>query len=286
MSSTDGAGGGEAQGNASGKRIAFIGGGNMARAILQGLTDAGRNPACFAAGDPDPACRAAIQALGIRAVADNQAAVQDADLVVLAVKPQAARAALSSFSLAPHRLLLSLCAGLPMAAIAELTSAEQPIVRCMPNTPALLRAGVTALHANLRVRPPQRQLAEALLGALGKTLWVEEEAQLDAVTALSGSGPAYFFYLMEAMTAAGQRLGLAPELAATLTLETAYGAARMARETGTGLAALRRSVTSPGGVTERAMASLEANDVHGRLAQAVELGCVRARELAKEFLAP
>ena len=267
-------------------RIAFIGGGNMARALMQGLLEAGWEASRLAAGDPDPACRAAVQALGVRATADNGLALQAADLMVLAVKPQAARAALGSVSLPSGQLLLSICAGLPIAAIAGLTSAEQPIVRCMPNTPALLRAGVTALHANPRVGPPQRRLAEAVLGALGKTLWVEEEAQLDAVTALSGSGPAYFFYLMEAMTAAGERLGLAPELAATLTLETANGAARMARETGTGLAALRRSVTSPGGVTERAIASLEANDVRGRLAQAVQLGCARSRELAKEFLTP
>lgn len=285
MSSTDAALGREAPGDASGKQIAFIGGGNMARAILQGLADAGWNPARFAAGDPDPACRAAIQALGIRALADNQAAVQGAGLTVLAVKPQVAPAALGSLSLPPDGLLLSICAGLPIAAIASLTSPKQPIVRCMPNTPALLRAGVTALHANAHASAAQRRLAETLLGALGKTLWVEEEPQLDVVTALSGSGPAYFFYLMEAMMAAGEGMGLAPEVAATLTLETAQGAARMARETGTAPAALRRSVTSPGGVTERAIGALEANGVRRRIAQALELGCARSRELAKEFLA-
>ena len=226
------------------RKIGFVGGGNMAQSLIGGLVEAGHDAARIAASDPDAHCRAAIEALGANATAHNQQAVEFASVLVLAVKPQVLAGVLAGVAIPPHTLIVSICAGVPVDGIAALTSPEQPIVRCMPNTPALLRAGVTALYANANTGAADRQAAESILNAVGKTLWVDEEAALDAVTAVSGSGPAYFFYLMEAMAEAGRNLGLNPDLAATLIVETAWGAARMARETGTAPAALRSNVTS------------------------------------------
>ena len=265
------------------RNIGFIGGGNMAQSLIGGLIDAGHDAARLAASDPVAGCRAAIEATGARATADNQEAVDFARVLVLAVKPQVLAGVLAGVSIPGDTLIVSICAGVPTDGIATLTSRRQPIVRCMPNTPALLRAGVTALYANANAGAADRQAAEQILGAVGKTLWVDEEDALDAVTAVSGSGPAYFFYLMEAMAEAGRNLGLEPELAATLTVETAWGAARMARETATAPATLRRNVTSPGGTTEAAINALNANGVNGHIAEALGRACRRSRELAKGF---
>ena len=264
-------------------KIGFIGGGNMGQSLLSGLIDAGHEPARLIASDPDAGCRAAIEAQGVKAASDNQSVVDFADVAVLAVKPQVAAKALADVSAPEGTLIVSICAGIPVAALAALTSPAQPIVRCMPNTPVLLRAGITALYANAKVGPAHRQAAERILGAVGKTVWVEDEAALDAVTAVSGSGPAYFFYLMEAMTEAGQALGLAPELAAKLTVETAWGAARMARETQTDPATLRRRVTSPHGTTERAIDALNEHSVKEHIVEALERARQRSRELGEGF---
>ena len=269
-----------------GRNIGFIGGGNMAQSLIGGLIDAGHDAACLAASDPVPGCRAAIEAKGARATANNQEAVDFAGILVLAVKPQVLGSVLAGVSIPPGTLVVSICAGVPVAGIAALTAPRQPVVRCMPNTPALLRAGITALYANPHTGAAGRQAAERILGAVGKTLWVDEEAALDAVTAVSGSGPAYFFYLMEAMAEAGRKLGLAPELSAALTVETAWGAARMARETGSAPATLRRNVTSPGGTTEAAIDALNENGVSGDIAEALGRACRRSRELAEGFAQP
>ena len=255
----------------------------MAQSLIGGLIDAGHDAARLAASDPVAGCRTAIGATGARATADNQEAVDFARVLVLAVKPQVLAGVLTGVSIPGDTLIVSICAGVPADGIALLTSRSQPIVRCMPNTPALLRAGVTALYANANAGDADRQAAEQILGAVGKTLWVDEEAALDAVTAVSGSGPAYFFYLMEAMAEAGRNLGLDPELAAALTVETAWGAARMARETATAPATLRRNVTSPGGTTEAAINALNANGVNGHIAEALGRACRRSRELAEGF---
>ena len=255
----------------------------MARSLIGGLVEAGHDAARIAASDPVADCRAAIGALGAHATDDNQQAVDFAGIVVLAVKPQVLAGVLAGLAVPPDTLIVSICAGVPVDGIAALTSPDQPIVRCMPNTPALLRAGVTALYANANTGIADRQAAEEILGAVGRTAWVDEEAALDAVTAVSGSGPAYFFYLMEAMAEAGRRLGLEPDLAATLTVETAWGAARMARETGTAPAVLRENVTSPGGTTEAAIDALNENGVSGHIVEALGRAGRRSRELAEGF---
>ena len=255
----------------------------MAQSLLRGLIEAGHDPQLLTASDPVAACRAAIEAQGVKTAADNQPVVDFADVTVLAVKPQVLAQVLAGLAFPPQSLIVSICAGVPIGGIAGLTSPDQAIVRCMPNTPALLRAGVTALYANANTTAAQRRTAEGILNAVGKSVWVDDETALDAVTAVSGSGPAYFFYLMEAMAEAGEKLGLAPDLAATLTVETAWGAARMARETGTPPATLRRNVTSPGGTTESALNALNEHDVRRHIVEALGRAGRRSRELAEGF---
>lgn len=263
--------------------ISFIGGGNMAQSLITGLVEAGHDAGHLTASDPIAAQRKAIGGLGATAVEDNQHAITGANVVVLAVKPQVLGAVLKKLAFEPDQLIISICAGVPIASIAGWTSEEQPIVRCMPNIPALLRAGITALHANPQTDPKQREIAEQVLAAVGQTIWVDAEATLDAVTAISGSGPAYFFYLMEAMVRAGEALGLEPEVASQLTIETAYGAARMARETSTPPATLRVNVTSPGGTTERALKVLDEYHTDQHIVDAIKQAAQRAHELAIEF---
>ena len=255
----------------------------MAQSLIGGLIEAGHDAARLRASDPVESCRVAIEALGARATAHNQEAVDRAGAVVLAVKPQVLSDVLAGLAIPADTLVVSICAGVPVDGIADLTSPGQPIVRCMPNTPALLRAGVSVLYANANAGDADREAAEAVLSAVGKTLWVEEESALDAVTAVSGSGPAYFFYLMEAMAEAGRELGLTPELAEALTVETAWGAARMARETQASPATLRQNVTSPGGTTEAAIDTLNENGVSGHLVRALGRASRRSRELAEGF---
>jgi pyrroline-5-carboxylate reductase len=267
-------------------RIAFIGGGNMAQSLLSGLLASGYPAAQLCATDPAEPQRAAITALGVTALTDNALAVRDADVVVLAVKPQVMRAVTTA--LFPKQtdgalpLLISIAAGVPLASIARWTGAGA-IVRAMPNTPALLQAGITGVYASAGVSDAGRALAERILGAAGKVVWVDQETDLDAVTAVSGSGPAYFFHLMEAMIEAGEALGLTPETALELTLETAYGAALMARRRDATPTRLRQNVTSPGGTTERALALLDAAGVSAAVRAAVTGAAIRARELAEEL---
>lgn len=263
--------------------IAFIGAGNMARSLISGLLATGYRVDAIHASDPSPEQREAIAQLGIQVHEDNAVALKDASVVVLAVKPQVMSQVVTPLPLQAQQLVISIAAGVPIASLERWTTPTQPIVRCMPNTPALLRAGITGLYANNAVSDAHRKRAEDILGAAGETVWVTEEGQLDAVTAVSGSGPAYFFYLMEAMIAAGESLGLSREIAAQLTLETAYGAALMARQPGADPAVLRRNVTSPGGTTERALNILEAADTRKTIAAAVEGAALRAAELAREF---
>jgi pyrroline-5-carboxylate reductase len=264
-------------------QITFIGAGNMATSLIRGLIASGHDAAAIRASDPAPEQLRKIAELGIATSGDNNAQLRGADVVILAVKPQVMASVAGGLTeLGADQLLVSIAAGVPMSSLAGWTSIEQPIVRCMPNTPALLGAGVTALCANGRVSPAQKELAESVLATAGRTLWVSPEDQLDAVTAVSGSGPAYFFYLMEAMIEAGQALGLSAETAATLTLETARGAALMALE-GPPPAQLRANVTSPGGTTQAALEVLEAADCRGIINAAVAAAADRSRELAIEF---
>ena len=263
--------------------IAFIGGGNMARSLISGLLNDGTPADRIAVSDPVPTQRELLAELGVRAEADNEAALAGAGVVVLAVKPQLLGEVLKALPLEPTQLLVSIAAGVPLSAMQAWTRPEQPIVRCMPNTPALLGAGITALYASGSVDEAGRDRAEAVLAAAGRTLWVDEEEKLDAVTAVSGSGPAYFFYLMEAMIEAGLEQGLDAETATVLTLETAYGAALMARERTSTPAELRANVTSPGGTTAAAISALDGADAGATIRGALAAAGERSKTLAEEF---
>lgn len=263
---------------------AFVGGGNMGRALVGGLLAAGHPAAAIRVADPLAESRAACAAEhGITTFEDNAPAVAGADVVVLAVKPQQLRAV--ALALAPHgtpaTLYLSIAAGITTGHLATWLGAGRAIVRAMPNTPALIGCGAAGLFANAHVNAAQRALADQLLGAVGRSLWLEDEGLLDAVTALSGSGPAYYFLLIEHMQAAGVALGLPAAVAAELARETAYGACRLARESSLDAATLRRQVTSPGGTTERALASFAAAGFGG----IVESALVAARDRAVELAA-
>lgn len=266
-------------------RIAFIGAGNMAASLIGGLLAQGVPAAALRASEPNAEQRARIAAEhGIDVLADNAAAVAGADVVVLAVKPQVMKAVCQDLAahLAPGQLIVSIAAGIPCASL-ERWLGQRPLVRCMPNTPALLRQGVSGLFANASVSDAQRQQAEQLLGAVGLALWLDEERLIDAVTAISGSGPAYFFLLMEAMTAAGEKLGLPRETASRLTLQTALGAARMACESDVDAAELRRRVTSPNGTTEAAIKTFQAGGFESLVQQALDAAARRSAELAEQL---
>jgi len=267
----------------SSKTIAFIGGGNMAAALISGLVADGYDPGHILVSDQDQDKLSMLAArFGIRSATGNDAAAMAADVVVLAVKPQAMEQV--SRALAPTLrerapLVVSIAAGVTEGHLHRWLGDGIPLVRTMPNTPAMLQAGATVLHAAANVSEEQKNLAESILRAVGLTLWVQDEGMLDAVTALSGSGPAYFFLVMEAMETAGQSLGLPAESARLLTLQTALGAARMAIESSEGPAVLRQRVTSPGGTTERALEILE----EGGLKPLFERALAGARERSVEL---
>ncbi|PYY80263.1 pyrroline-5-carboxylate reductase [Pseudomonas sp. TKO26] len=266
-------------------RIAFIGAGNMAASLIGGLRAKGLEAAQIRASDPGAETRAKVAAEhGIQVFADNAEAIDGVDVIVLAVKPQAMKAVCEALrpSLQPQQLVVSIAAGITCASMNNWLG-EQPIVRCMPNTPALLRQGVSGLYANARVSAEQRRQAEELLSAVGIALWLEQEQQLDAVTAVSGSGPAYFFLLIEAMTAAGEKLGLPRETAAQLTLQTALGAAHMAVSSDVDAAELRRRVTSPAGTTEAAIKSFQAGGFEALVEKALGAAAHRSAEMAEQL---
>ncbi len=268
-------------------KLAFIGAGNMASSIIGGLVSKGFAPKRIIASDPLPATLENLKAIApVRTASDNIQAVLDADVVILAVKPQAMKEVLLPLAATLQQkrpLIISIAAGIEIRSIEQWLGEALPIVRCMPNTPALVQVGATALFANAAVSTEQKRLADTILRAVGIALWVDEEAQLDAVTALSGSGPAYFFLVMEAMQAAGETLGLNPDVAKTLTLQTALGAAQMAISSAVDAAELRRRVTSPKGTTERAIATLEQGGLRELFERALTDACARSKELAQEL---
>ena len=263
--------------------IAFIGAGNMASAIIQGLLTSGVESTRLRVADPVAEQRDRIAAMGVAAHADNNLAVADAQIVVLAVKPQLARDVVTALNLRAEQTLISIAAGISIASMHAWTNSTQAIVRCMPNTPALLNAGMSALCANAHCTSTQADEALRILQAVGETVWVNEEAQLDAVTAVSGSGPAYFFYLMEHMIAAGTSLGLPAPLATQLCVQTALGAARMAQAGQDDPATLRRNVTSPGGTTAAALEIFASADVAATIERALQAAADRSAALSKEF---
>jgi pyrroline-5-carboxylate reductase len=271
-------------------RIAFIGAGNMAASLIGGLRAQGVDAHCIRASDHGAEQRAKISAEhAIETFASNAEAIQGCDVIVLAVKPQVMKAV--CLELADHigadQLIVSIAAGISCASLESWLGARPEaapaVVRCMPNTPALLRQGVSGLYANSRVSAQQQQQAEQLLGAVGLTLWLDEEHLIDAVTAVSGSGPAYFFLLIEAMTAAGEKLGLPRNVAAQLSAHTALGAARMATGSDVDASELRRRVTSPAGTTEAAIKTFQAGGFEALVEQALNAAARRSAELAEQL---
>lgn len=268
-------------------QIAFIGAGNMAGSIIGGLLESGHPASAISAADPFPDSLKRIAELGpIATYADNADAVAAADVIILAIKPQVMAEAAASIAQAVQAngaLVISIAAGITIASMQARLGEQAAIVRCMPNTPALLRCGASGLYANAQANATQRELAAYVLNAVGLTRWVEREEELDAITALSGSGPAYFFLFMEAMIDAACDLGLERETATELALQTALGASRMALENDIDLVELRRRVTSPGGTTERAIQSFEENRLRDVVAQALQAAADRAAEMAREM---
>jgi pyrroline-5-carboxylate reductase len=269
------------------RKIGFIGGGNMATSLIGGLiSDECRADNIWVA-DPDAERRDALASrFGINVTADNTELVAVVDVVVLAVKPQVLHEvsrALSETVQAKRPLVLSVAAGIRIGDIDRWLGGDNAIVRTMPNTPSLVQSGATALYANERVSGEQRELAEGIMRAVGLTLWLDEESQMDAVTALSGSGPAYFFLIIELLQQAAAKLGLNEESARLLAVQTAFGAAKMALESTDDATALRGRVTSPGGTTERAIAILEEGGIRALFDNALEGARDRAGELADEL---
>ena len=268
-------------------RIAFIGGGHMSSALVGGLRARGAAPQHIIVSDPVPAQRARLQFdFGVRVTADNAEAVRDADLVVLAVKPQqmaeAAQGIAAELAARP-RPVVSVAAGIRLANLRHWLGDGLPLVRAMPNRPALIGAGITAAYADPGVGPGERAAVEGVLSAAGALVWLEDESQMDAVTALSGSGPAYFFLLIEALEDAGVMLGLPRATARQLAVHTALGSGRMAAEGTDPPATLREQVTSRGGTTAAALAVLEEAGLRATFGAALAAAARRSAELADEF---
>jgi pyrroline-5-carboxylate reductase len=264
--------------------VAFIGGGNMARSLIGGLLGSGLAASDIRVAEPVEALRAALAAdFGVRVHATAAEAADGARTWVLAVKPQVMATVcdeLSSLAQAQSPLVVSIAAGIPTARLDAWLGGGVAVVRAMPNTPALLGAGATGLYATAAVDAGQREAAETLMRAAGLTAWLDDEAQMDAVTALSGSGPAYVFLLAEAMQAAGEAEGLPTATARALATQTLLGAARMLSESGETAATLRQRVTSPNGTTQAALERFEAGGFRDLVRQAIGAAARRGREMA------
>ncbi len=264
--------------------VTFIGCGNMGRSLIGGLIANGLSVNSITGTDLNAEQRQATASqYNIEVLEDNQQAIKDADVVVLAVKPQSMQDALESIK-APlsleKPLLISIAAGIKLSDLGKWAGKDLAIVRAMPNTPALIQAGATALCANKYTNNTQRDLAETIMRSVGLALWLKDENLMDAVTALSGSGPAYYFLIMEVMEKAATQLGLPQEQARILTLQTAFGAAKMALESNHDAASLRKQVTSSGGTTEQALNVLMNGDIEGLFREALEAAKKRSAELA------
>lgn len=266
-------------------KIGFIGAGNMANSLIRGLIAKGTAAADIWAADLDTGKLGLLaDQCGIQ-TGDNSAVAAEADLIVLAVKPQVMKSVCLSLAAdlkGRTPLLISIAAGITTAQLETWLGDSAAIVRCMPNTPALVGRGASGLFANERVSAEQRQLAQECISAVGFASWVEKDTDIDIVTAVSGSGPAYFFLFMEAMQASAIEMGLSEELARELTYHTAAGAAALAQHSDDDTATLRRNVTSPGGTTEKAIAQFEDGDLRGLVSTALRAAQTRSVELAEE----
>ncbi|GAA3893359.1 pyrroline-5-carboxylate reductase [Halomonas cibimaris] len=268
-------------------KMTFIGAGNMAGAIIGGLVKSGTPAEHITAAAPDRDQLDAIsQHLGIHTATDNAAAVADAEVVVLAVKPQIMRDVCHDLADAVQKarpLVISIAAGLDAATIDGWLGGGNALVRCMPNTPSLVGQGACGLYANARVSDTQRDTATRLMQAVGLVEWVDDESLLDAVTAVSGSAPAYFFLMFEAMEDAGVKLGLPADTARRLAMQTALGAATMAGQSEHAPATLKQNVMSPGGTTERAIATLEDAGLRQAVADAMQACAEHAGQMAQQL---
>ncbi len=266
--------------------LAFIGAGNMAGSIIGGLISNGYDPDHIIASDPGQETLQSLkERFGIKAATDNNMAVLEADVVILAVKPQVMKTVVTALApslQAAKPMLVSIAAGITIDSLDNWSGGNLPIIRCMPNTPALVGCGASGLYANPKVSEAQKTLAETIMNAVGISRWLDSESAIDAVTALSGSGPAYFFLLMESMIDAGKQLGLSPDTASALTLQTALGAARMVMEGDVDAAEQRRRVTSPGGTTEQALNTFEQGEFRALVQSALDAAEQRSQELAKQ----
>lgn len=269
------------------QNIGFIGGGNMAWSLIGGLLADGYDPARIRVSDVDDARLEALSGrLGVSVMRDNARVVAESEIVVLAVKPQILSAVAEGIAAAvrdSRPLIVSIAAGVRVGNLASWLGGDAAIVRCMPNTPAQVRSGATALYANERASREQRNMAERILRSVGLTVWVDEERLLDAVTALSGSGPAYFFLFMEALERAAVSFGLEPQVARLLTQQTALGAAKIAMESTESPEELRRRVTSPGGTTEQAIRVFEEGHFADLVLEAMRAAERRSAELSAQF---
>lgn len=266
-------------------RIAIIGAGNMGSSLIGGLTQIDHlNPHIIVADPNQDKLNALNHSFHIETTTDNQKAIVEADIVLFAIKPQlfaSVAKELKAMIQESNPLIISIAAGIRVQHIENWLGDNLKIVRAMPNTPALIGAGVTALFANQHVTEAQHDLSESLLRSVGTTVWIADEALMDVVTALSGSGPAYFFFIMEALQRAAEAAGLNTETAKLLTVQTALGAARMAIESATPLDTLRQQVTSQGGTTEKAIEVLEKNNTREIFKAALEAAKIRSEELAE-----
>ena len=265
--------------------IAFIGGGNMARALIGGLLRRGHAASHLRVSDPSPEARESLRQAfpGIGVHDDNLAAAAGAATWVLAVKPQqmnAVATALAAVARAERPLVISVAAGIRSGDLHGWLGSAATVVRCMPNRPALIGAGITAIHAGPALDAGARHRVADILGAAGECVWIEDESLLDAVTAVSGSGPAYVFLLIEMLESAARAEGIDAATARRLAIETVHGAARMAREGDEPPEVLREQVTSPGGTTAAALDVLEGSGIRDTFTRAVHAATLRSRQLA------
>jgi len=269
-------------------KISFIGGGNMASALIGGLAGkltAGRN---IHVVDVKPESLKGLQdTFGISVAGKIDAAIETSDVVVLSVKPQQIRPVVAELKELKNRisnqLILSIAAGIRSEDLSRWLGGYQAIVRTMPNTPALIGKGMAGMYAMNGVTEEQRRLAESILQAAGDTMWVNEESMLDAVTAMSGSGPAYVFYFIEAMQQAGEKMGFTPKQSLQLALATFAGATELAMKSSDPVSVLRQRVTSPGGTTFAALTSMEQSKVKDAIVTAIEAAETRSKELGDQF---
>lgn len=266
-------------------KISFIGAGNMACSLIGGLIADGMTPANINIADiNDEQLNKLQQHFGVTICPSNSAATDAANILVLAVKPQGLKQVAEEIhnSVQSNKpLIISIAAGIQAQDIDRWLGSDVAIVRTMPNTPSLIQTGATGLYANDKVTEDQRNIAETIMRAVGVAVWVKSEQQMDVVTAISGSGPAYYFLFMEAMQAAGEELGLDTETARLLTLQTAFGATKMALESSDDCATLRQRVTSPGGTTEQALHTFEEGQLRQLIKQAITAAAKRSQELAQ-----